>query len=110
MSSVPRGDDDRQFFWVVARRFPVRDAVQYLVFVARRCEPGNRRLADVVAAGNAALCLASLDPLPRLPPLMRGEFRFAAEFLRPWPSRRLRRARCARRCAGVLIFGYSEYP
>jgi len=43
------------------------------------CEPGNRRLADVVAAGNAAMCLASRDPLPRLAPLMRGEFWLAAE-------------------------------
>ena len=38
-----------------------------------------RRLADVVAAGDAALCLASVDRFARLSLLMGGQLRLAAE-------------------------------
>jgi len=43
-------------------------------------KPGNRRLTDIVAARDAALCLAGLDPFARFLLLMGSEFRLAAEF------------------------------
>jgi len=43
-------------------------------------EPGNRALADIVAACNAALRLARFEALASLLLLMRGEDRLAAEF------------------------------
>src|SRR5882724_5212250 len=54
------------------------------------CEPRNRRLTDIVAAGNAALCLAGVEAVAGLPLLVRSERRLAAEFhaLRPWLWRR----------------------
>src|SRR5258707_15723735 len=44
------------------------------------CQPGNRRLTDVVAAGNAALCLAGVEAFAGLALLVRGECRLTAEF------------------------------
>ena len=43
-------------------------------------EPRNRALTDIVAAGNAALRLASFEALTGLLLLVRGEGRLAAEF------------------------------
>jgi hypothetical protein len=41
--------------------------------------PQNRRLADVVAAGNAAVCLAVVEPLASLPLQARGQRGLTAE-------------------------------
>jgi hypothetical protein len=41
----------------------------------------NRRLTDIVAARDAALCLAGLDPLPRLALLVISKFGRSAHFL-----------------------------
>jgi hypothetical protein len=48
--------------------------------IVSHCEPRNRRLTDIVAAGDAALCLAGVEPLARLPLLERREYGFASKF------------------------------
>ena len=59
-----------------------------------RGKSGNRALADIVAAGDAALCLAGGEAFAGLLLLVRGERRLAAEFdaLRLGVGRAARRA------------------